>query len=129
IVPVDQLRLAHVAEDRLDLAGRPAHDAARFVGGVVREAARHLAPAGLEAGDYFAAQERSRDLDHADRQEHSAPSRERLSPAAPQPGALRRPPGRPPPAPAPTRSGPLTVGWRGSHCLRAASGTVAALSR
>ena len=43
VVAVDQLGLVDIAEDRFDLARRPAHDAARLGGGVVHQAARDLA--------------------------------------------------------------------------------------
>ena len=81
VVPVDELGLVDVAEDRLDLAPTAcAGSGASSADAVVDQAARDLAAVGVEAADHFAALEFAGDLDDADRQQALAVARQRLAP-------------------------------------------------
>src|SRR5688572_33358060 len=78
VVPMDELRLVDVAEDRLDLAGGLADDLACLARGVVCQAARDFAAGRVEAGHDFAALEFPAHLAHPDGQQALAVARERF---------------------------------------------------
>lgn len=65
VVPVYQLRFAHVAQDGFDIVAGAAEDSSGFRGAVIDESARNFLSRGIEATHHLAALEVAIDMGDA----------------------------------------------------------------